>query len=107
MERNGKRGHNGASAASFDEITRVLSGLDDKLSVSSFLDALLTPSERARIALRWRLVCLLAAGLPQRVIADELGISLCKITRGSRELKQKPDFRKLVARVSRSGKRKF
>ena len=31
---------------------------------------------------------LLQAGVPQRRIAEELGISLCKITRGSRILKR-------------------
>ncbi len=79
-----------------NEMAAVLAGLKDQGSMRAFLGALLTPSERARIALRWRLVCLLAAGLPQREIAGRLGISLCKITRGSKELKKRPVFRKIV-----------
>jgi len=75
----------------------VLAGLKNEASRRAFLDALLTPSERARIALRWRLVCLLASGLPQREIAGRLGISLCKITRGSKELKTRSVFCKIVA----------
>ena len=79
------------------DIAAVLADLNRKKDVRIFLQALLTPPERARIGLRWRLVCMLAAGVPQRVIAKRLGISLCKITRGSRELKFKPAFRKIVA----------
>lgn len=78
------------------DIALVLAGLNRKKDILVFMKALLTPPERARLGLRWRLVCLLAAGMPQRVIARELGISLCKITRGSRELKFKPAFRKIV-----------
>jgi len=79
------------------DVAAVLAGLSRKKDVRIFMEALLTPPERARIGLRWRLVCLLAAGVPQRVVAKRLGISLCKITRGSRELKFKPAFRKIVA----------
>ena len=78
------------------DITAVLADLNRKKDIRIFMEALLTPPERARIGLRWRLVCLLSAGVPQRVIAKRLGISLCKITRGSRELKFKPAFRKIV-----------
>lgn len=74
-------------------LASVLAGLKSEEQVGEFLDALLTPAERARIALRWRLVCLLASGLPQRAVAARLGVSLCKITRGSRELKRRSGFR--------------
>ncbi|MBU4199695.1 MAG: trp operon repressor [Verrucomicrobia bacterium] len=72
------------------ELCRVVAALRHPREAEDFLRALLTPAERARIALRWRLVCLLEAGMKQRAIADKLGISLCKITRGSRELKHGP-----------------
>jgi TrpR family trp operon transcriptional repressor len=87
-----------------NDMAAVLAGLTGADSRRAFLDAILTPSERARIALRWRLVCMLAAGLPQREIAGRLGISLCKITRGSKELKQRPVFRKIVADFIKKGK---
>jgi TrpR family trp operon transcriptional repressor len=54
------------------------------------LEEILTPAELHDLALRWRLLQQLHAGDPQRRIAEELRISLCKITRGSRILK-KPD----------------
>jgi TrpR family trp operon transcriptional repressor len=43
---------------------------------------------------------LLERGVAQRTIAAELGISLCKITRGSHELKYGPKgFRKAIRRA--------
>ena len=88
------------------DIAAVLADLNNRNSIRHVLDALLTPPEKARIGLRWRLVCLLSAGVPQRVIAKRLGISLCKITRGSRELKFKPAFRKIVDDYSKNKKKK-
>ncbi len=78
------------------ELASVLSQLD-ATEVYDVFQALLTPRERDKIALRWKLVCLLEKGVTQRAIAAKLGISLCKITRGSHELKFGPDsFRKAV-----------
>lgn len=88
------------------DIAAVLADLKRKKDIRVFMEALLTPPERARIDLRWRLVCLLSAGVPQRVIAKRLGISLCKITRGSRELKFKPAFRKIVVDYKKKKKGK-
>ena len=80
------------------ELCVAIAALRRPEEVRDFLRALLTPPERARIALRWRLVCLLATGMKQRAIATRLGLSLCKITRGSRELKHGPRrFRLSVA----------
>ncbi len=53
---------------------------------ADFLEDLLTPQEFTELASRWQLVQLLNAGMTQREIAKKLGISLSKITRGSREL---------------------
>ena len=70
------------------EIARVMASLDTPDELRRFLKDLFTPSELSDLALRWRLVERLAAGESQRKIAGDLGISLCKITRGSRILKQ-------------------
>jgi len=75
---------------SFDEMTSVLASVDDQGLVKAFLTSLLTPSERLDIAARWELVNRIDLGETQRRVASELGVSLCKITRGSKELK-KPD----------------
>jgi TrpR family trp operon transcriptional repressor len=52
-----------------------------------FLEEILTPAERKDLALRWQLMQMLQAGVSQRKIASDLGISLCKITRGAKILK--------------------
>lgn len=87
-----------------NELAAVLADTREPSAMLNLLEALLTPQERARLALRWRLVCLLAAGVHQRTIARKLGISLCKITRGSRELKRRPVFRQKVSQFVRDQK---
>jgi len=72
------------------EMSQVLSRARDSSLIEDFLRCLLTPSETADIAARWALVKALREKKTQRDIARDLGVSLCKITRGSRELK-KPD----------------
>ncbi len=80
-----------------DELAAAFSRLEDAGTAADFIQAILTPRELEKIALRWRLIKLLHEGQSQRHIAEELGISLCKITRGSRELKKGPaGFRKVV-----------
>jgi TrpR family trp operon transcriptional repressor len=70
------------------EMARTLAQTSDSELIESFLRCLLTPAETADIAARWALVKALDQKIPQREIAKELGLSLCKITRGSRELKK-------------------
>lgn len=50
------------------------------------LEDILTPQEVDSLAERWQLIQKLHAGEPQRNIAKELGVSISKITRGSRML---------------------
>ena len=72
------------------EFSERLAGLDNPADVRRLLDEILTPRERSDLASRWCLMKLLLSGRTQRSIAHELRLSLCKITRGSRELKR-PD----------------
>ena len=69
------------------ELATALAKTKDPLLIRDFLRCLLTPAETADIAARWALVKALEQKRPQREIAKTLGISLCKITRGSREMK--------------------
>ena len=59
-----------------------------------FLEEILTPAERKDLALRWELMRMLMDGISQRQIAEELGVSLCKITRGAKILKQNDSISK-------------
>jgi TrpR family trp operon transcriptional repressor len=85
-------------SAALSEIYRALSLTADDALIGDFFDCLLTPAERVDMAKRWLLVHELLNGTSQREIAKKLGLSLCKITRGSHELK-KPDsaFKKMFA----------
>jgi TrpR family trp operon transcriptional repressor len=82
------------------ELSGTLAAIREPDFIEDFLRCLLTPAETADIAARWALVKALDEGHPQRAIAKSLGISLCKITRGSRELK-KPNsaFRRVLERT--------
>jgi TrpR family trp operon transcriptional repressor len=71
------------------EISRALGSVQDPELIKDFLFCLLTPYEIEEVASRWALVKMMDRGASQRNIAAELGLSLCKITRGSRELKKK------------------
>ena len=70
------------------EMANALAKTNDAELIKDFLYCLLTPAEVADIAARWALVKALKQKVPQREIARDLGISLCKITRGSKELKK-------------------
>ncbi|MBF0378447.1 MAG: transcriptional regulator [Desulfamplus sp.] len=62
-----------------------INNIDD---LKSFFDEMLTQGERADLSLRWKLLKELQSGMTQRKIAEKYGISLCKITRGSKILKK-------------------
>jgi len=69
------------------EIVSVMLSGKDKAAVEVFMHCLLTPKEILDISSRWEIFKLLSEGVSQRKIAGHLGVSLCKVTRGSREMK--------------------
>ena len=70
-------------------IASVFARVGSAAEMRRFFDEILTAAETRDLALRWLLLRKLSAGMSQRKIADELGISLCKITRGSKLLKNR------------------
>jgi TrpR family trp operon transcriptional repressor len=79
------------------EIAGILAKIDDRKLIRDFLVCILTPHELQEVDGRWELVKKLTSGLSQRRIAEELHMSLCKITRGSRELKKRDSaFRRIL-----------
>ena len=79
-----------------NELAEVLAELKNKKIIADFLSELLSKNEIKTISLRWDLLKLLEKGESQRSIAKKLGVSLCKITRGSRELKKRDSALKKV-----------
>lgn len=71
----------------FDGLVRVLLRLKTRLAVEDFLRGILTPQELEQLALRLQIVKRLKKGETQRDIADDLGVGIATVTRGSRELK--------------------
>ena len=79
------------------EMCKLLSKNSDANFIYEFFGCLFTPAEMSDFAKRWLLVREIDKGTTQREIARKFHISLCKITRGSRELKKKDSaFRKLL-----------
>lgn len=58
--------------------------------METVLRALLTDSELDEIAKRLQIFKRLQAGIPQRQIAEELGVGIATVTRGSNALKRLP-----------------
>jgi TrpR family trp operon transcriptional repressor len=92
---------------SMSEIARALAATSDPKIILRFLESLLTANELREIASRWELVKRLKQGQSQRQIARQLGLSLCKITRGSRELKKKDaPFQRMIAVLEKQNRKK-
>lgn len=70
------------------EMSQTLAKTTDSTLIEEFLPCLLTENELQEVASRWALVKLIDQGVSQRKISSDLGLSLCKITRGSKELKK-------------------
>ena len=70
--------------ADIKDIAAVLADCTKSSDMKQLLEELFTPAELSNLELRWELLKRLASGDSQRTISSDLGISLCKITRGSK-----------------------
>lgn len=70
-----------------EEISKIIFNLDTEKKVYDFMLEILTESELEILSKRWRILSMLHEGRTQREISKELNVSLCKITRGSKILK--------------------
>ena len=79
------------------ELCHLINKTNDDKFLVEFFKCLFTKPELKDIANRWLLVKEIDAGTTQRDIAKKFSMSLCKITRGSKEL-NKPDsaFRRML-----------
>ena len=71
------------------KISELVKTLYSEAEIENFFKELLTESEIETLSKRWRILELLAQGNTQRDIASELKVSLCKVTRGAKILKNK------------------
>ena len=71
------------------EISEMFSTMETPAKIEKVLNELLTASEINVLSKRWRILKMLDVGVTQRDISKELGVSLCKVTRGAKILKDK------------------
>jgi TrpR family trp operon transcriptional repressor len=84
------------------ELSSALALTRNAEEIEDFLGSLLTKAELRAVAARWALVKAIAGGMHQRDIAKRYSLSLCKITRGSRELKKENSpFRLMLERLKK------
>ena len=78
------------------EIYGIISKLKTVEETEEFLNEILTESELCDIAKRWNIFKMLSKKEPQRNIAKTLAVSLCKITRGAKILKEKKSITRQI-----------
>ena len=94
-----------AAAESFGQICEILANCATQKDAAEFLSCLCTPAEREDFAKRWLSVKELYKGTPQREIAKKFNMSLCKITRGSKELrKENSAFKKILDKLDKQNR---
>lgn len=69
------------------QLIEHLLAADNFNEMEKLLHNLLTPSELSEISKRLQIFKLLEAGMPQRQIAETLGVGIATVTRGSRARK--------------------
>ena len=75
-------------ADNLSEIIEIFSSTTDRREMRQLFEDVFTDAERVDIAKRWYIFKELYKGTPQRRIASDMEVSLCKITRGSKTLKK-------------------
>lgn len=70
-------------------IADILASENDPCKIRGFMLEMFTKSELETLSKRWQIMKGLSNGQTQREIANELKVSLCKVTRGSQILKDK------------------
>lgn len=84
--------------AYYDELYAAFTNLRTAGEVEELLKDVLTPNELKAVAERWQIVKAISEGVPHRKIAKNLGISIAKVTRGSKALqKSYGGFKKFFA----------
>jgi TrpR family trp operon transcriptional repressor len=82
----------------YDDLIKIFTEIKDENLMKQLFEEMFTSGEQKDFTLRWNLMKDLYRGIPQREIAANYKISLCKITRGSKILKQKGSYcRKILS----------
>lgn len=68
------------------QLWKLFASIENEKEAKMLMEDLLTPQEIEATAERWQIIQQLRNGIPQRKIAENLKISIAKITRGSHAL---------------------
>jgi len=71
-----------------DNLIKTLLQMDTEEKMRNFLEGILTPKELEEIPHRLEIITKLKQGTPQHQIAEEMGIGVATVTRGSKELQR-------------------
>lgn len=78
------------------ELIDIFARTTDKQNMRKLFEELFSSTEITDISKRWYIMKELYRGTPQRRIAQEMEVSLCKITRGSKILKDSESIFKSI-----------
>lgn len=70
------------------ELANAIKELSSRNEVINFLEGILTNGELIDIGQRLQIVKKLKQGIPQRAIAEDLGVGIATVTRGSKEIQK-------------------
>lgn len=73
---------------SFDEFITTVNQIQDKSLLEDFLRGITTANERKELSQRLEIIKRLLDGQPQHKIAEDLGVGVATVTRGSKELSE-------------------
>lgn len=69
-----------------DELIDLLLSIKNREEMEDFLLGILTPKELVEIPTRLQIVKRLKKGISQHKVAEELGVGIATVTRGSKEI---------------------
>ena len=72
-----------------NQLIEYLLAVQTPAAMEEALRSLLTPAEFAEITNRLQIFRMLEAGIPQRRIAEDLGVGIATVSRGARALKER------------------
>ncbi len=85
--------------ASYEDMIRLFKEVESEEDMKALFEDMFTDAEIKDFTIRWKLMNDLYNHVPQRTIASDLKISLCRITRGSKMLKKSDGYvRKVLSR---------
>lgn len=76
----------------YEDLLDLFASTNDRESMRLLFEDMFTEAEIKDLEIRWKLMNDLYNHVPQREIASNLHISLCRITRGSKMLKKKEGY---------------